>query len=309
MVARTSALSTAPALVLVRASPASPDQVEINLGDRHLLRPAFEPVARSLFRLSPKPKREKRKGKAAAEEPTTAGEAVLEDGAGQTLDPATPTAAAWRAAAWLMLGGARLRVLFDPPVVESLSLPALPLVGVPMTPAVASRHCDAAACQFVWERRPPAAEEGGARADGAERPSEWQAVGRERVYVPSPSDLGALLRVRVEPPEPDGTPLGDGPWSPLLGAGASAEGAVEQPPARQLLGGRVGALGARVAAPSAIRVLTYNLMADSYSRYSLIIITELLIIIRYNLMADSYSRTWHEPGSVHSCHWRALLFC
>ena len=78
---------------------------------------------------------------------------------------------AWSGAAQLRVGGAALDVLFEPPEVVSVSLPTVPLVGVPITPCIETRGCDDdGQCRWTWEL--------GDAAGG------WRRVGFTREYVP-----------------------------------------------------------------------------------------------------------------------------
>ena len=244
---------------------------------RTLLRPLTENLDRSLIRLSAATV-SKRAAKAAKQD--SAGEITAEcslsNAEGKLILSSTPVQQAWADAAWLDIGVLERRpVHFDPPEIEALSLTAAPLIGISLLPFVATLNCDADQCTFVWTRHDDAGES--------------VVVCTARSYIPTDADMDAVLRVRAEPPAPMFTPKLSPQESEamaasaaaVLGRVAEAVGRVERPPVRRLLSERVAALdAARAGRASSTR--------------------EGFRLLSYNLMAATYSRHWDEPGSVHS---------
>lgn len=176
----------------------------------------------------------------------------LFDSHGFELDPSMSALEAWLSAAQLRIGSRELDVLCEPAEVLSLSLSTVPLVGVPLMPFVKTRDCDERHCQWTWERLPPNSIDGNA----------WQQVAFGREYVPSKADVGSRLRVRAKPPAPGR----DEAALSFLAREAEAVEAVTLAPPRRLLGRRVSAMQNPRRADG-FRVLSYNLLADCYSRH------------------------------------------
>ena len=256
-------LATLQPVIVRRAAPLAGDEllIKVHLAGqpvKTLQRPAAETLARSLSRISrafAPPKGRRAKGAHVDPEPCH-----LLDARGAELDPSMSAGQAWSGAARLHVGASSLDVLFEPAEVVSLALPTVvPFVGVPLTPTVETVGCDARECRWEWERLSP-----GAPADC------WQLVGSRREYQPTDADDGARVRVRAVPPAPGRARAA----LHLLAAVAEATAPVEAPPPRRLLASRVRAMGAVPA--GALRVLSYNVLADCYSRH------------------------WDRPGSIHS---------
>jgi hypothetical protein len=206
-----------------------------------LQRPVSEALERSLARVG-----KAFYGKKAASDPLS-----LVDGYGAELDPAMNALDAWMGAAKLCIGShTQLNVLVEPAEVTSLVLPSVPFVGIPLAPAIETLDCDARQCHWTWERLAP-----GSKAD------EWEQVGFEREYCPSDDDVSSRLRVRARPPAASS----DEAALSFLACVAEAAAAVEYAPPRRLLARRVRAMP-RLRAGGGCRVLSYNLLADCYSR-------------------------------------------
>ena len=134
------------------------------------------------------------------------------------------------------------------------------IVGCPLTPAVACEFCAEGGLEWRWSRARPG--EGGR---GEER---VEVVGQRRTYTPTTEDIGSVLRVAVRPPDFAGTGVMD--VYPLGEDGAGFETRFERPvglPAgsRAPVLNRIAALErmAQRCAPDSIRVMSYNVLADS----------------------------------------------
>ncbi|GBF89998.1 hypothetical protein Rsub_02704 [Raphidocelis subcapitata] len=179
------------------------------------------------------------------------------------IPPSTPNGAAWPAARLLRVGPEVFAVLQNPPTVESLSLPAFPLVGYPLLPVAALAFADERASSWRWLRlRARAASDGARAASDAAAASEWEDTGCSGAcYVPTADDIGCRLRAELTParaPASDGAP-------PALGDPASADaGPVAPAPPLPAAAARQLAPPA-AAAPPAVRVMSYNILADQYA--------------------------------------------
>lgn len=220
-----------------------------------LQRPATEELARTLGRVSkafspPKFNRKKKNCGHAQVEPSLL-QPCLVDQKGNQLNPSMQALEAWSGAAQLHIGSTALDVLFEPAEVLTLLLPTVPQVGVPITPLIETTvGCGVRQCHWQWERLPAGLAE-----------DNWQAVGSEIEYRPSEDDIGARLRVRVAPPASGS--YEDADWR--LARVAEAAEPVEKPPRRRVLSRRVNAMPTRCG--DSFRVLSYNVLADSYSRH------------------------------------------
>ena len=289
-------------------------------GPRTLLRPCSEALDRSLSRLSAAATSKKpKKGAAAKVGPSeSAAATALLDEYGAIIPLTTPVREAWAIAAWLSIDTERRAVLFDPPEVAEVRIPAAPLIGIPLLALVSTRSCEPAACRFEWTRHAPGDDvEGGASlpveaaqaALAAEAPAAGAGgtvVGRSQSYIPTAEDIGAVLRVRAVPPAPsfasgsasapEARAMGEAAAA-LLGGLAEAPGIVERPPMRWLLDSRIATLNA--ARLNAVQE------AGAAAREGGAVACERgpwagFRLLTYNLMAETYQRHWDEPGSVHS---------
>ena len=233
--------------------------------EKTLQRPATEALARSLSRVSrafAAPNARRKRGAVDGDHELLC---LLCDATGAGLDPSMSALQAWSGASRLHVGTTSVDmlsvdVLFEPAEIASLTLPAVvPFVGTPLTPSVETLGFDERDCLWLWERLPP-----GATADG------WQHVGSGREYQPSEDDDGSRLRVRAMTPGSCSAQAAP----QLVSRLAEAASPVEVPPPRRLLARRVHAMGERRG--HAFRVLSYNVLADCYSRH------------------------WDQAGSVHS---------
>ena len=252
--------------IIVRRDAAGKLAIKIQVTGRPvrtLQRPATEALASSLGRVSRAvaPRKDKREQNGDPEL------CLLLDAHGAVLDPTLSALHAWSGAALLHVGAMSFDVLFEPAEIASLGLPAVvPFVGVPLTPSIETLGCDEKDCSLFWEILRP-----GATSNG------WQHVGSAREYEPGGGDDGARLRVRAVPPASSRYAA---TAQPHLACVAEAAAPVEVPPLRPLLARRLRAMQHptrhQATRDRAFRVLSYNLLADCYSRH------------------------WDEAGSVHS---------
>lgn len=163
-------------------------------------------------------------------------------------------------------------IVYNPPIVDKLALPARPMAGFPVLPAATLQFSDAGACQWRWLRRPAAAPAAAA----------WEDTGcREMMFTPQNGDIGCALRVECRPGRfvaPAGAPpAGAASSHPsgahsgvLLGEAAIADvGPVSHGPEATAARLRAPAAAKPPAplpgAPPAFRIMTYNILADQYA--------------------------------------------
>lgn len=262
---------------------------------RHLQRPKEEllekPLARLLANLSAPGKGKKHKGRSqqatdpSSAQPASASVAVLAGLTQPSLDASSVTnEAAWVTGHVLQLGEARLPILRNPPLTAKLDVYGDAFVGIPLVPVPQLLFADEDACSWEWEvQRPPASvwtRVGGDPACSAGR-------GVQRTYIPTPEDVGALVRVRCTPGR-----RGKGGAAPTWGeaALAVAGGRVQPHPATQPGPAKVRIPPARLEAtvPPRLRVVSYNILADQYAA------TERAKSVLFGHCPEKYLRPTHR---------------
>lgn len=170
---------------------------------------------------------------------------------------------------------------YNPPSVDKISLPAQPMAGFPLLPAVQLHSADSGACQWRWLRRRPSTSTTGQHAGAVQ--DVWEETGcRDILYTPVEEDCGCWLRVECRPGRFLDTGVGldssDSAATPAaktapqgrlqLGELATADvGPVQQAPAATAARLRAAAAVKPTAASSGapLRVMTYNILADQYA--------------------------------------------
>ena len=239
--------------------------IECHLADtrRTLLRLESEVVQRGLSRLAATLSKSKKGGATKKAPPMiTADDISLLDSNGDVLATSQVAVDAWSSAALLRVGEEELPILFEPAEVSELVVPCEPLVGISLGACPTLINCKAEELLWRWERSASAAAEGSAGTECS-----WELVGRGCEYEPTADDVGRQLRVHAKP------------RSNELGQSVSIGRPVAATPARPLLQRRLQEIGPRDGArarSNKFRALSYNLLADCYSRH------------------------WDDPGNIHS---------
>jgi len=249
---------------------------------RKLQRPTNEALGSSLGKVGSAFSPPKSGGKNSLQPADQVEACLLFDSRGTPFDSSMSALEAWSTAVHLQVGSTVRGVIFEPAEVVALLLPTVPLIGVPLTPCIETRGCEPWQCRWTWERLPPG--------------STWQTVGWTRDYTPSAHDEGARLRVSATPPP---TCTADQAALALLACTAEATGPVEVCPPRRLLGPRVRALRAGGLHGGGLHGegLRGGGGGGRGRRFR---------VLSYNVLADCYSRHWDEAGSVHSYCSQAL---
>jgi len=168
----------------------------LNWPDANFRRPKEEPLQKQLAkvaaRFAPKPAKSKKRGAGqdfVPEQDAPILRLVAEDGS--QISEETRGFDSWRLARFLSVDGSpalQLPVFANPPVVSGVRVPDAPVVGTPMVAEATLQNCELAECEWVWEA---------SRTTGDDSPP-----GNHAVYLPSPADEGAKLRVWCRPPPP-----------------------------------------------------------------------------------------------------------
>ncbi|CAN9512602.1 unnamed protein product [Ophioblennius macclurei] len=174
-----------------------------------------------------------------------------------------PNSEAWLDGAVLQVGDARFSVRRNAPSLTAAELPASLLAGFPVCPKLEVEFGNLRDCKFTWYKEntartsandsaePPHPDDGGGGG--------WSEAGRERVFVPSNQDIGRRLKLSCTP--------SDGSRGGVARELVSA-GAVEAGPGACTFDDR-HAYTAREAAWPAVRVVSYNILADVYAQTEL----------------------------------------
>ncbi len=171
------------------------------------------------------PKQKKGKKKAAAAAPPPPPPRLL-DSTESEVDVATPLLEAFSLGKWLELEGARIPVALNPPTVVAVECYGEPTAGSPLMPLAELKRADADDVSYRYS------------LDGEE-------AGTGAAYTPDDAAVGRSLVVEAS--------VGDSCVTRDLGTVASRWRRPEHD-------ARVAAIGA----PTGIRVVTYNVLADAY---------------------------------------------
>ncbi|XP_068452021.1 2',5'-phosphodiesterase 12 [Clinocottus analis] len=156
-------------------------------------------------------------------------------------------AAAWRDGAELRVGDLTYSVQRNAPTFTTAELPQSLLSGFPVCPNLQVEFGTLQDCEFTWYK------------ENAPNGSGWTEVGRGRVHVPSNHDIGFRLKLHCTPK--DGCRAG--PAKELVSAGV-----VEAGPGACTFDNR-HAYTPKEAEWPAVRVVTYNILADVYAQTEL----------------------------------------
>ncbi|KAI3369745.1 hypothetical protein L3Q82_024571, partial [Scortum barcoo] len=234
---------------------------------RHMLRDQDEPLGKVLVRIcngiikSQTGAKKKRKGKNQAESPSQAAEqpvVKLLQG-GDEVAHTVLNSEAWRDGAVLQVGEVSYTVRRNPPAFITAELPVSLMAGFPVCPKLEVEFGNLQDCEFTWykENTPNTSTEAAGGVPGQD--GGWTEVGRGRVHVPTNQDIGCRLKLCCTPK--------DGSRSGLAKELVSVE-AVEAGPGVCMFDNRHAYTIKEVEWP-AVRVVSYNILADVYAQTEL----------------------------------------
>ncbi|XP_069499780.1 2',5'-phosphodiesterase 12 [Ambystoma mexicanum] len=242
---------------VVRCVPSEPKltlSFTLDGSQKHMQRDQSEPLGRALARIatnaakaaqSSKAKKSKRGGKssppASSAEPPVG--LYFQE---QPLPDELLNAEAWRDGAVLHVGEARYTVERNPPAFRQVQLPRHIMAGFPVCPALHIEFGQLEASLFLWFKQAP------------DEPGGWAPAGRQRVYTPTNSDIGLRLKLHCTPGSAE-PPRHGAAWE--LEASCTVEAgpgtcAFEQ---RHLY-------TQRVSEAHLLRIVSYNILADTYAQ-------------------------------------------
>ncbi|XP_037346666.2 2',5'-phosphodiesterase 12 [Pungitius pungitius] len=178
---------------------------------------------------------------------------------GQEVSDAVPNSEAWQDGAVLQVGDVKYAIRRNAPTFTAAELPVSLLAEFPVCPNLEIEFGNLQDCEFIWFRENPPNASPEASGEPPHGDGGWTEVGRGRVHVPSNQDIGHRLKLHCIPK--DGTR--DGPVEELVSAGA-----VEAGPGVCTFDNR-HAYTLKEAEWPAVRVVTYNVLADVYAQTEL----------------------------------------
>uniref|UniRef100_A0A3Q2QWS3 2',5'-phosphodiesterase 12 n=1 Tax=Fundulus heteroclitus TaxID=8078 RepID=A0A3Q2QWS3_FUNHE len=258
---------------VVRCLPGEPKlTISFCLEDshKHMLRDQSEALGKVLSRISNAVVKSHAKAKKSKknrdQQPSEAPEpAVVKLFFGGDEVPDTlPNSEAWQDGAVLQVGEVTYSVQRNAPTFTAAELPQSLMAGFPVCPKLEVEFGNLQDCEFVWfkENSASASVSHSSPAAATDAPAQeggWTRVGSERVHVPSNQDVGCRLKLLCTPR--DGRR--SGPARELVSAGA-----VEAGPGVCTFDNR-HAYTSKVAQWPAVRVVSYNILADVYAQTDL----------------------------------------
>ena len=184
---------------------------------------------------------------------------LFEDG--KQIEEQTLNAEAWKDGRVLKIGEVDYTVEVNPPTVTVLSIPNCFMAGFPVFPVVEVEFAEKQLCQFRWfKSKSPI-------SDSAEKSSVnhfddgdsvlWQNVSNEFIYTPSIGDIGCYLKLECVPLSMRGR---EGHMRMVTSNAAVSAGPGSSPfDERHLY------TSCRLEGNEEFRVLSYNILADTYA--------------------------------------------
>lgn len=253
---------------MVRCLPGEPKltiSFSLDGSHKHMLRDQDEPLSKVLARISNSitkgqgkaKKSKKNKGQQPAESPEPTVVKLYYDG--DEVADTLLNSEAWLDGAVLQVGDVKYSVQRNVPTFTSAELPVSLMAGFPVCPKLEVEFGRLQDCEFTWykETSPNTSPEVGGEVSALD--GDWTKIGSGRVHVPSNQDIGSRLKLCCTPKE--------GRRSGLTKELVSV-GAVEAGPGVCTFDNRHAYTVKEVEWP-AVRVVTYNILADVYAQTDL----------------------------------------
>lgn len=202
-------------------------------------------------------KSKKKKGQQPCETPEPAVVRLCYDGE-EVLDTVL-NSEAWQDGAVLHVGDVKYSVQRNAPTFTSAQLPVSLLAGFPVCPNLEIEFGNLQDCEYTWYKESTPNTSSEAAGEVPDQDSSWTEVGCGRVHVPSNQDIGCRLKLRCTPK--------DGERSGLAKELVSV-GTVEAGPGVCTFNNR-HAYTVKEAEWPAVRVVSYNILADIYAQTEL----------------------------------------
>ena len=279
---------------VVKSLPDEPNlTITLTVGgrQRNLDRPKTEPLEKPLTRIqkAAAPAQDKRKKQKQNGEAEPAGGIQPSSGNNSSSGPpfiglytgptvehplvdalGTTNEDAWQHGRLLRVGDTSYLIELNPPSAERVLTHGTAFIGIPIMPSVQLHFAAAGDCKWQWWRRP--------RGASFNDESAWQVISgaTKRGYTPVVEDEGCRLRVSCTPTRPCPSPSSkivdgcevlsvDQVNQVIIGDSVYTEiGPVAAPPFPDAASGRRHLTSSSVL-PPALRVMSYNLLADQYA--------------------------------------------
>ncbi|XP_054473786.1 LOW QUALITY PROTEIN: 2',5'-phosphodiesterase 12 [Anoplopoma fimbria] len=255
---------------VVRCLPGEPKltiSFRLEGSNKHMLRDQDEALGRVLTRISTGllkgagREKKSRRSRGAQQQMMSRAEpvAVKLYYEGEEVSDTVLNAEAWRDGAVLQVGDVKYSIQRNAPTFTLAELPVSLLAGFPVCPNLEVEFGNLQDSEFTWyrENAPTTSPEAAEELPGQD--SGWTEVGRGRVHVPSNEDIGFRLKLHCTPKNGGRS----GPAKELVSVGA-----VEAGPGVCTFDNR-HAYTIREAEWPAVRVVTYNILADVYAQTEL----------------------------------------
>lgn len=252
---------------VVRCLPGEPKltiSFSLDGSHKHMMRDQDEPLGKALARIShglnksqgKAKKSKKKKGETPGEAPVLTAVKLYYNG--EEVSGMSLNSEAWRDGAVLEVGDVEYSVHRNTPTLTNAELPASLLAEFPVCPNLEIEFGNLEDCEFTWyrENAPNTSTEAAVEVEGQD--SEWTQVGCGRVHVPSIQDIGYRLKLRCTPK--------DGGRSGLPKELLST--AIEAGPGVCTFDNRHAYTLKEAEWPS-VRVVSYNILADTYAQTEL----------------------------------------
>lgn len=202
-------------------------------------------------------KSKKKKGQQPCETPEPTVVRLCYDGE-EVLDTVL-NSEAWQDGAVLHVGDVKYSVQRNAPTFTSAQLPVSLLAGFPVCPSLEIEFGNLQDCEYTWYKESTPNTSSEAAGEVPDQDSSWTEVGCGRVHVPSNQDIGCRLKLRCTPK--------DGERSGLAKELVSV-GTVEAGPGVCTFDNR-HVYTVKEAEWPAVRVVSYNILADIYAQTEL----------------------------------------
>ncbi|XP_076003276.1 2',5'-phosphodiesterase 12 [Genypterus blacodes] len=166
---------------------------------------------------------------------------------------------AWLDGAVLHIGNDKYSIQRNAPTFTTAELPASLLAGFPVCPKLEMEFGNLQDCEFTWYIENASNKSSAEGSDLPDQDSGWTEMGCKRVHVPSNNDIGCKLKLRCTPK--DG--LRSGSAKEIVSVGA-----VEAGPGTCTFDNR-HMYTLKEAELPALRVVSYNILADIYAQTEL----------------------------------------
>ncbi|KAF7646603.1 hypothetical protein LDENG_00184790 [Lucifuga dentata] len=231
---------------------------------KHMLRDQDEELGKVLSRISnsiTKSQGKAKKKKSREQQPSEASEPTVVKlfYGGDEVPENVVNSDAWKDGSTLQIGDAIYAVQRNAPTFVTAELPGSLLAGFPVCPKLEVEFGNLQDCELMWFKENADNSCPEATSDIISQRRAWTEVGRERVYVPSNHDIGCRLKLRCIPRDGQRS----GPAKELVSVGA-----VEAGPGMCTFDNR-HVYTLKEAAWPAMRVVSYNILADIYAQTEL----------------------------------------